>query len=235
MRIIEHIRARQLRTLFVSILVVAAATIAAADSVSNWNITAARAVLLAGQNGIVSSRSLAMTQVAVHDALNAIDRRYETYTLTGDTDPGASADAAVATAAHDALVALIPVGALPFGGFGSLSQQTAAVDFVQAVYAADIATIQDGPAKTRGIAVGHASALAILARRSTDGATAFIRTRPGRTLEIGSPLRIRFRLIPRQRATGSRPCCPGGEASLHSFSDRPINSGQTGHRPSAAS
>lgn len=179
MRMIKDSLARRLSTLFLSILVVTAPTIAAADSVSNWNITAARAVLLAGQNGIVSSRSLAMTQVAVHDALNAIDRRYETYALTGDTDPGASADAAVATAAHDALVGLIPVGALPFAGFGSLTQQTAAVDFVNAVYAADIATIPDGPAKTRGIAVGHASALAILVRRSADGGTAFVPYTPG--------------------------------------------------------
>ena len=102
-----------------------------------------------------------------------------TYALTGDTDPGASADAAVATAAHDALVGLIPVGALPFAGFGSLSQQTAAIDFVNATYATDIATIPDGPGKTRGIAVGHAAAVAILARRSTDGATAFVPYTPG--------------------------------------------------------
>jgi hypothetical protein len=179
MRIIKGNGARLLRTPFVSILMLAAPTIAAADSVSNWNITAARAALLAGQNSIVSSRSLAMTQVAVHDALNAIDRRYEPYALHGDLDPSASAEAAVATAGRDALVGLIPVGALPFIGFGSVSQQTAAVDFVNATYVADMATIPDGPAKMRGIAVGHAAALAILERRSTDGATTFVPYTPG--------------------------------------------------------
>ena len=188
MRIIKDSLARRLSTLFVSILVVIAPTIAAADSVSNWNITAARAVLLAGQNGIVSSRSLAMTQVAVHDALNAIDRRYETYTLTGDTDPGASADAAVATAAHDALVGLIPVGALPFAGFGSLSQPDGRDDFVNAAYATDISDLfRTDREKTRGIGSRSAAAVAILARRSTDGPLLSFRTRPGRTPEIGSP------------------------------------------------
>jgi hypothetical protein len=55
----------------------AAAHAMAADRVANWNVTAAAASAMAGQNGVVSSRTLAMVQSAVHDALNAIDRRYE--------------------------------------------------------------------------------------------------------------------------------------------------------------
>ena len=75
MRIMEHIRDKTAHAFRVN-PGRGCPTIVAADSVSNWNITAARAVLLAGQNGIVSSlKSLAMTQLAVHDALNAIDRR----------------------------------------------------------------------------------------------------------------------------------------------------------------
>jgi hypothetical protein len=151
----------------------------AGDRVAAWSATAATATLMAGQNGVVSSRSLAMTQVAVHDALNTIQLRYERYALDGMLDPLASPDAAVATAAHDALVGLIPVGPLPFAGFGSAAQQANAVAFVNATYAADLATIPDGDAKTRGIAVGHAAAQAILARRASDGATTAVPYTPG--------------------------------------------------------
>jgi hypothetical protein len=118
-------------------------------------------------------------QVAVHDALNAIDRRFEPYAFYGEVDPEASSDAAVATAAHDALVGVIAVGPLPFPGFGSPDQQAAAVAFVDAAYAADLEMIPEGEAKTRGIAVGQAAAAAILAERREDGATTLVPYTPG--------------------------------------------------------
>jgi vanadium-dependent haloperoxidase-like protein len=152
---------------------------AAAERVANWNAVAVTATVMSGHNGVVSSRALAITQVAVHDALNAIERRYKPYALHGTTDPGASPDAAIAAAAHDALVGLIAVGILPFVGFGTATQQAAAVAFVNAQYAADLATIPDGAARARGIAVGQAAARAILARRSVDGATTFVLYTPG--------------------------------------------------------
>ena len=167
-------------------------TAAAADRVTSWSAVAVSATVMSGHNGIVQSRSLAITQVAVHDALNAIDRRYHTYAFNGETDAAASPDAAVAAAAHDALVGLLPVGALPFVGFGSPSQQAAAVAFVNAAYAADLATMPDGPAKIRGVAVGQAAAQAILARRSVDGATNPVvytpGTRPGDWQPTPSPV-----------------------------------------------
>jgi PAP2 superfamily len=151
----------------------------AADRVAAWNVTAVDATVMAGENPTVQSRALAAIQVAVHDALNAIDRRFAPYAFHGEPDPDASPDAAVATAAHDALVSVIAVGTLPFAGFGSAEQQAAAVAFVDATYAADLETIPDGEAKTRGIAVGQAAAEAILAERREDGATAFVPYTPG--------------------------------------------------------
>ena len=71
---------------------------ASADQVTAWNELGAQAAVAAGQS-IPVSRTLAMAQIAVHDALNAIDPRYEPYAFRG-TYPGASADAAIATAAH---------------------------------------------------------------------------------------------------------------------------------------
>jgi hypothetical protein len=169
------------RIVVVSIVIAgtAAAHATAADRVANWNVTAAAASAMAGQSAVVGSRTLAMAQAAVHDALNAIERRYEPYAFDGGVDPLASPEAAIATAAHDALAGIIPVGALPFAGFGSVAQQTAAIAFVNNAYTADLATIPDGDARTRGIAVGHAAAQAILERRLHDGATTFMPYTPG--------------------------------------------------------
>ena len=98
--------------------------------------------------------------VAIHDALNAVDRRFKPYTFDKKAAPGTSPDAAVAAAAHDVLVPLI--GQLPL----ELVKQTcvdAGVASVETAYTAALAAIPDTPAKDQGIAVGQASAAAILA------------------------------------------------------------------------
>jgi PAP2 superfamily len=150
---------------------------AAVDPVSNWNSVAVQAVLTAGQNNIVSSRTLAIAQVAIHDALNAIDSRYERYAFTGDAQIGASADAAIAAAARDAIVGAITVGSFP--GFGLPANQALAVAQVDAAYATALAGIPDGTPKDDGIAIGQAAALAILALRSTDPFTTLVTYTPG--------------------------------------------------------
>jgi hypothetical protein len=171
---------RYLIHLFTAVLLLALPLAgAAADGVAAWNVTAADATLLAGQTPTVQSRALAAVQAAVHDALNAIDRRFAPYAFDGEPDPDASPDAAVATAAHDALVGLIAVGPLPFAGFGSADQQAAAVAFVDAAYAAELATLPEDDATARGIAVGQAAAAALLTARQADGATTFVPYTPG--------------------------------------------------------
>src|SRR5262245_45451001 len=113
MQVTNHGRARLLKTLLAANVAIAIpAAGLAADRVASWNATAVTATAMAGQSAVVSSRALAMTQIAVHDALNTIERRYEPYAFAGDVDGAASADAAVATAARETLVGLIPVGAL---------------------------------------------------------------------------------------------------------------------------
>ena len=49
-----------------------------------------------------------MVQLAVHDALNAIDRRFEPYLLEGRAAPQAAPGAAIAAAARDVLAGVIP-------------------------------------------------------------------------------------------------------------------------------
>jgi vanadium-dependent haloperoxidase-like protein len=151
---------------------------AVVDPVSNWNAIAVQATLTAGQT-ITPSRTLAIAQVAIHDALNAIDSRYERYAFTGQAQPGASTDAAIAAAARDALVGAIAVGALPFVGFGTPATQALAVAQVDAAYAAALAAIPDGLSKSDGIAIGQAAAAAILSLRSTDHATTLVTYTPG--------------------------------------------------------
>src|SRR5262245_21061584 len=73
-------------------------TAAVRNSVSAWNTFASDLVaanLLPGPQ----TYTLAVTHIAIHDALNAIVPRYEPYEFAGSA-PGASADAAVAAAAH---------------------------------------------------------------------------------------------------------------------------------------
>jgi PAP2 superfamily len=152
---------------------------AAMDRVSDWNAIAVQATLTAGEGAVVQSRTLAIVQVAIHDTLNAIDSRYERYVFTGHASTGASVEAAIAAAAHDAVVGAVAVGPLPFTGFGTPAQQAMAVAQVDAAYAAALAGIPNGPAKSAGIAIGQAAATAILALRSADHATTLVTYTPG--------------------------------------------------------
>jgi hypothetical protein len=108
----------------------------------------------------------AMTHVAIHDALNAIDRRSEPYAYDAHARRGASPDAAVAAAARDVLVPVLSQLQAPF----PQACIDTGVASVESDYAAALDAIPDGPRKRRGLAVGHAAATAVLARRSGDGA-----------------------------------------------------------------
>lgn len=137
---------------------------AAANGVVQWNETAMKAVVANGQNNVVSTRTLAMVQAAVHDALNAINRRYDAYYFEGPADTAASPDAAVAAAAHSVLVGVI-------GLYGTPAQKVDTLALVDRAYAASIARITDGAARNKGVAVGRAVGAAILTLRKDDGAT----------------------------------------------------------------
>ena len=153
--------------------------LAGADPVSDWNVTSVSVTLTAGENAVTQSRTLAIVQIAIHDALNSIRPRYERYVCKGDAKASASADAAIAAAAHDALVGAITVGDLPFTGFGTSALQASGVAQVDAAYAAALADIPNGFTKDQGIAVGQAAAASILALRRTDHATELVTYTPG--------------------------------------------------------
>ena len=169
----SHIeRLRAVVTSSVVVLLLSFPGRADADPVIEWNEIALSAAFAGSLDNLVfgcndalhESRMMAMMHVAIHDALNAIDRRYEPYAFDGHA-PDASPDAAVATAAHDVLVATYP--RLP-GGIGLTPD--AAISLVEAAYATALAAIPDGPAKSEGILIGRAAAAAIVALRAHDNA-----------------------------------------------------------------
>jgi hypothetical protein len=77
---------------------------ASADTVTDWN-EIAQAAIATGRPGPTGVLDSALVQIAVHDAVQAIDRRFEPYFFEMKGAKG-SRRAAVAAAAHDVLVGL---------------------------------------------------------------------------------------------------------------------------------
>ena len=115
-RAFAHCRHRHRSAVLMVVLMatVAAARPAASDrpvgnAVTHWNAVATEAFTPSqGTNPMAQSRTLAILRAAMHDALKAIDRRFEAYTPGLPATPGASVDAAIAAAARDVLVGLLP-------------------------------------------------------------------------------------------------------------------------------
>ena len=145
-------------------------SVSSADAVITWSENASKAAkagcLYISGNGLFESRMYAMMHAAVHDAINAIDRRSRPYVFDAQATGPASVDAAAAAAARDVLV---PV-------FHTMPDTQQCIDAgvasVEASYAAALAVIPDGPARTNGVAVGRAAAAAILELRANDGSNA---------------------------------------------------------------
>ena len=139
------------------------------DAVLFWNEAAGRAAT-AGciaplDDPLHESRMYAMTHLAVHDALNAIDRRYDSYASRPTADQDSSAQAAVAGAAHAVLIAAVAQIPAPF----TQECRDAAVLSVEADYTRSLATLPGSTATTRGLDLGRRAAGGLLASRAGDG------------------------------------------------------------------
>jgi hypothetical protein len=125
-----------------------------ADTIPDWNLITAQALATAkAGTGLAHSRVYAIVHAAMFDAVNAIDRRYQSYAGELEAAPNASQDAAAAAAAHTVLAELYPPQRETFN----------------AALAASLTRIQDGPAKAAGLALGKAAAERVLAPRRSDG------------------------------------------------------------------
>ena len=129
-------------------------TQARADVVTEWN---ARAEAIGIEKQILpafNARQMAMLQVAVFEAVNAIERRYAPYKLNLTAERSVSKEAAAAAAAHGVLLVFHP-------------ERQAALD---SALTASLAAIPDGDPKAKGIELGRKAAAEIIALRAKDGA-----------------------------------------------------------------
>jgi hypothetical protein len=128
---------------------------ACADVVTDWNATTT--TLVANDHGNNPKlRTLAMVHVAMSDAINTVQNRYTRVVATLPAAPGASAEAAAATAARQILIQIYP---------GQKAK-------IEDTYAASLQAIPDGPAKSEGIKLGVTVADAVQADRANDGTNA---------------------------------------------------------------
>ena len=140
-----------------------------ANAVTIWNANAGEAALAACiapvDNPLHESRLYAVTHLAIHDALNAIERHSRPYAFAARIRGQVSPEAAVAAAAREVLVTLIGQIPAPFPP----ACVEAGIASVEADYTAALEEIPDGAAKTEGLRVGRAAAATILALRAGDG------------------------------------------------------------------
>ena len=135
---------------------------AQADVIMDWN---ARVDAIATDRKLASpahGRALVMMHVAMFEALNAIDRRYQPYRLNLVADRNTSREVAAATAGHDVLLALYP-------------DQKASLD---ELLEQTLAAVPDGPPRERALILGRKAAAGILELRNGDGAGAADTYRP---------------------------------------------------------
>ena len=126
------------------------------DPVVFWN-----QVLTTNVTGspVLTSRSYSMVDVAIFEAVNATTGNTRQSYLGPSATPG-DTSAAVARAARDVMLSVLPPGAL-----------TQRAD-VEAKYQAAIKAIPDSAAKTAGINTGALAATNVISLRSADGSTA---------------------------------------------------------------
>src|SRR6266436_8726394 len=135
-------------TLSLAVTLLLAASLSAQNVVAQWNAIASTAIVTNAKEPPASSGVwFAYVHLAVFDAVNAIDHRFQPYLFTANPPAGANKDAAAVAAAHWIL------------GNYFLSQQTT----LDTEFAASLAAISDTAANiAAGLAVGEAAAKALI-------------------------------------------------------------------------
>lgn len=128
-------------------------TVASADVVSDWNEQLLSSVQATSMGPPLAARAMAMTHLAMFEAVNSIDRSFAPYKGYYATPSGTDKTAAAAQAAHDVLASVYPSRA---GLFATR-------------LATDLAAIPAGPGKDAGIALGRLAARGMVLGRTGDG------------------------------------------------------------------
>ena len=125
-----------------------------ADVITDWNSAALQAIRGNRTSPPVASRGLAILHASMYDAVNGISRTHETYRVPSRVPASASKEAAASAAAHTVLLSLFPTNASSF----------------DALHAAILDGIPNGPRKQMGVRWGNLVANRMLALRANDGA-----------------------------------------------------------------
>ncbi len=144
------------RNALAAIVLLAVARPASADVISDWNDRAVTFVVSHAMGPPPAERVIAMAHLAMFDAVNAIERKYQPYLAQLPAAPTASKEAAAAAAAATVLAGIDPK----------------TEPEIKAALAAYLANIPDGATKTEGIKLGETAAAKILEARANDGANA---------------------------------------------------------------
>src|SRR3954470_7729278 len=140
------------KTAIVGLTLISSATLARADVITDWNKTALDVMKAVNVAGNPWTRSMALVNVSMSDAVNSVQNRYSRYTTELPIDPNASAEAAAAGAAREILMRQYP-------------GQKARID---AAFTETMQAIPDNPARAAGIALGEKVAAAVFAERQSD-------------------------------------------------------------------
>jgi hypothetical protein len=132
--------------------------------IAAWDATGSQAFTAAALTPPDGHIIFAYVAIAEYDAVMAIHPGFEPFAIRTDAPRGASAEAAVAAAAHAILVHYLPA-------------QAAAI--LDPAYVTSLASIPAGQARADGVAVGEKVAAELIAQRANDGfRAAYVYTPP---------------------------------------------------------
>jgi hypothetical protein len=143
---------RVLRTILLAAALVPPAAGAAANVITDWDMTGV-AIAPPSSAGL---REMAIMHAAMFDAVNAIERHYRPFLVELNASKTASPEAAAAAAGAGVLT--------------GLHQEAAAQ--IKATLASSLAAIPESKSKADAVALGEAVASKMLAARANDGANA---------------------------------------------------------------
>src|SRR6478752_6975427 len=142
-----------LKAAIVGLVLISGNTLVSADVITDWNITAMDVMKAVNVAGNPWTRSMALVNVSMSDAVNSVQNRYSRYMAAElPTDPNASVEAAAAAAAREIL----------------MRQYPGQKERIEAAFAETMKTIPDNPARAAGVDLGAKVADAVFTERQSD-------------------------------------------------------------------
>jgi hypothetical protein len=160
-----------LKAAIAGLVLISTATQVRADVIADWNNTAMDVMKAVNVAGNPWTRSMALINVSMSDAVNSVQNRYSRYLPELPTDPNASAEAAASAAAREIL----------------MRQYPGQKERIDAAFAEAMKAIPDNPARAAGLDLGQKVADAIYMERQSDATNAPDTYRPLTTPGVWVP------------------------------------------------